>query len=235
MLDSQLLEDYMAVHWGYGNPGAGYWFVGVEQGGGGTFDELQRRLDAWRGRGRREFEDLHEYHLAIGQDCWTRSSRPLLQSTWKQLVRTVLAANGQSATIDSVRHYQSNDLGRQGGATCLVELNPLPSPRTATWQYGQWTSLPQLRDRHTYFAQVVPDRVLRLRQLIDRYAPQIVVFYGLEQKLQWERLVEQPFVIGRVEGFQVARRGPSRCFLVRHPSRARNQLFESLGNAMRDA
>ena len=35
MLDDKLLESYMKTFFGYGNLHADYWFIGMEEGGGG--------------------------------------------------------------------------------------------------------------------------------------------------------------------------------------------------------
>jgi hypothetical protein len=62
MLNHALLNDYMKVFYGYGSWKAKYWFVGIEEGGGKTFEEVTRRLDTWDRRGRRDIEDIREFH-----------------------------------------------------------------------------------------------------------------------------------------------------------------------------
>jgi len=60
MIDPDLLRRFMHTFYGYGSWSAPLWFVGMEEGGGTTPEEVQRRLNAWRGG---ELEDLRDFHL----------------------------------------------------------------------------------------------------------------------------------------------------------------------------
>lgn len=62
-----LLEKYINTFYGYGNPAGNYWFVGMEEGGGSDFGDIERRLDSWRTRGEKQFEDLAAYHRALAE------------------------------------------------------------------------------------------------------------------------------------------------------------------------
>jgi hypothetical protein len=44
--------------YGYGDYRGAYWFVGMEEGGSDSFDEVAKRLRLWDERGRRELEDV---------------------------------------------------------------------------------------------------------------------------------------------------------------------------------
>jgi hypothetical protein len=39
-----LLQDFMSSFYGYGNFQGAYWFIGMEEGGGDSFEEVSRRL-----------------------------------------------------------------------------------------------------------------------------------------------------------------------------------------------
>jgi hypothetical protein len=52
-LDESLLQEFMSNFYGYGNYAAPYWFIGMEEGGGDTIEEITRRLTVWDQRGRR--------------------------------------------------------------------------------------------------------------------------------------------------------------------------------------
>jgi hypothetical protein len=43
-ISDQLIESYTSMFYGYGNYAAPFWFIGIEEGGGGTDDEIRRRL-----------------------------------------------------------------------------------------------------------------------------------------------------------------------------------------------
>ncbi|MFL7892770.1 MAG: hypothetical protein AB8I56_11970, partial [Anaerolineales bacterium] len=66
MFNDTLLEDFINRFFGYGNFKGKYWFIGMEEGGGNSLEEINRRLDAWDMRGRREVEDVADYHRAFG-------------------------------------------------------------------------------------------------------------------------------------------------------------------------
>ena len=40
-IDHKLLESYMTGFYGYGNESALYWFIGLEEGGGNSLDEIK--------------------------------------------------------------------------------------------------------------------------------------------------------------------------------------------------
>src|SRR4051794_23061661 len=122
MLDEQLLSNFIATFYGYGDYRAQYWFVGMEEGGGDTLEANAARLAAWDSRGRRELEDLVEYHSPLGVSRYT-GERPKIQATWGKLIRILLSAEGATqVNPEQVRAYQREHLGREGGENCLLEL-----------------------------------------------------------------------------------------------------------------
>ena len=60
------LQEFAQTFYGYGNYHGDYWFVGMEEGGGDSFQDIANRLDAWSKRGKHELEDIVEYHAAMG-------------------------------------------------------------------------------------------------------------------------------------------------------------------------
>ena len=64
--DDLLLDEFAHKFYGYGNYGGQFWFIGMEEGGGDSFAEVAKRLEAWALRGRREIDDVAEYLAAIG-------------------------------------------------------------------------------------------------------------------------------------------------------------------------
>jgi hypothetical protein len=114
------LESYADTFYGYGTYSAKYWFIGIEEGGGGSIPEIERRVSCWLNRGGHELEDLVEYHSAIGVTRWF-DPVPKLQPTWRQLIRVLLAAKSGDDR-EAIRRYQASKLGRWTGQTCLIEL-----------------------------------------------------------------------------------------------------------------
>lgn len=53
MLDRAHLQDFMNRFYGYGSWDVELWFIGMEERGGNSMDEVERRLNAWDGRSRK--------------------------------------------------------------------------------------------------------------------------------------------------------------------------------------
>ncbi|MEA3335851.1 MAG: hypothetical protein U9R25_08055 [Chloroflexota bacterium] len=139
LFDDQLLDEFAHQFYGYGNYSGQYWFVGMEEGGGNSFEKVNRRLNTWAHRGKRELEDVAGYHQAIGiTDLF--SEKPKIQRTWGKLIRIVLSSQGITPTTERVRAYQRAVLGRPNGETCLVELFSLPSPLTTACSKASLTA-----------------------------------------------------------------------------------------------
>jgi len=111
-----------------------FWFVGMEEGGGGSLSEIQTRLKVWNKHQEPELEDLYSFHKDIKVDEYFRPN-PKLQRTWTQLIRILLSYNGVNTELDDCKNYQRNELARYNSDHCLLELFPLPSPSTSHWLY----------------------------------------------------------------------------------------------------
>ncbi len=218
MLDDTLLESFAKEFYGYGDYNGPYWFIGMEEGGGGTCDEVQGRLDAWNTEGRRhELEDLAGFHKAIGQTNYF-TCPVSLQTTWKALIRILLSGSGAAYSVPDIKKYQKCELGRWEKRTVLSELLPLPSQSTKHWRYNCWSKLPQLKSKKAYMAHYLPTRKEHIRQRIATYKPQLVVFYGLAFKPHWEEIADSPFIDVTEPGFAVAITQHTIYALVKHPA-----------------
>ena len=136
----------MESFFGYGRWSAPIWFIGIEEAGGRTEREIEQRLRVWASRGRKELEDATTFYAESGNTAW-HGEHAAMQATWKQLIRILLLARGKADDDDAILAYQRTQLGLSTGHTCLAELLPLPSPDTATWNYGNWSDLPRLSSR----------------------------------------------------------------------------------------
>ena len=130
ILDDVLVQSFISGFYGYGSYAADYWFVGMEEGGAGSEEEIVSHLGHWDRRRRNELEDLRDFQVTKGNVDYFLDPQKL-QSTWAGLVRVVMGTERVEASVAEVKSYQANNLGRQTGSTCLLELLPLPSPSTA--------------------------------------------------------------------------------------------------------
>src|SRR5690554_4960378 len=102
--DSDLLHSFMNTFYGYGNDQAHYWLVGMEEGGGNSFENVQLRLQTWKNRGESEFEDLAKYHIDIGEPKFFTDVKDFkLQRTWNKLIRIVMAIEGHQPRLDDIK------------------------------------------------------------------------------------------------------------------------------------
>ncbi len=238
LLDDELLAEYAECRLGYGSLDAPVWFVGMEEGGGGDLAEVRLRLQTWAKLNRQPLDDLRAYHLALGfpsvRAYFTEQVR--LQRTWSSLLRVLAGTKQQERTTDQLRQEQAHRLGRHGGETCLLELLPLPSPGSATWNYSAWSTLQRLASRSTYEAHYAPRRVDALRRLITQHQPALVCFYGLTHAAWWRQVVggdlrEISLPTNR-RGF-VGQSGATAYLLIEHPVAfgVTNNYFGSAGQA----
>ncbi len=193
-LNNNTLELYMKNFFGYGTWSADVWFIGMEEGGGNTLNEIKSRINSWDKRGQKKLEDLFEYHKCIIDKPKFFGDSPVLQSTWSKLIRIFLSFNGRPSDTGDVREYQSKKWGRCNGETCLLELFPLPSPSTNQWLYQEYSFLPFLINRTSYKHYLFKDRSEAIRSKFKEYKPSKVIFYGIGYKEYWEGLVGKIFI-----------------------------------------
>ena len=218
ILDSKELSSYIESFFGYGNLYAPVWFVGMEEGGGGSADEIGRRLDAWRDRGRPVLDDLAEFHNAFGEGRLFHEGAPI-QRTWKELIRVALMIDGHTVDNASIRSYQINGFGQAHGPVALLELLPLPKPSTSSWPYAHWTcpqALPHLQKQRLYKKHVMQDRIDAIRRLANRHQPRAIVFYGKSYLRHWESIASHQFE--RSSYPMTIRSGTTTYMLLPHPT-----------------
>lgn len=228
--DDQLLSEFMLRFYGYGNYDGNYWFIGMEEGGGNSFDDVTKRLMVWAERGKHELEDVSNYHTEM-EVTHLFGDKPKLQRTWNKLIRAYLSMQRQVPTTEQVRAYQGKFFGRSNGSTCLLELLPLPSPSTNHWLYGQHSRLPYLKNRDAYKEFCVKPRVANLRRRLKQHRPRAVVFYGLSYLSEWQAIAETDF-LPSANGLLTGQNG-SMIFVVTKHQVAKgvtNDYFHQVGN-----
>ncbi|HEU0144095.1 MAG TPA: hypothetical protein VFQ47_04860 [Nitrososphaera sp.] len=228
MLNDQLLEAFMNGFYGFGNYHAPYWFIGMEEGGKATFQDIAKQLDIWDKWGRKELLDVVEYAHAIGMNRWY-GEHPALQPTWRNLIRVFLIAEGRNADNATMRQYQKTKWGTEDGETCVVELMPLPSPDTSSWLYKEISALPYLISRKTYREYIVDSRIAHLQNNIMRYKPKAVVCYGSGYDSYWKRLANVDVWKKSPEGVNYSVSNSTIFVATKHPTRSTNEHFHNIG------
>lgn len=229
-LDDADLESYINGFYGHGRYDAKYWFVGMEFGGGGSVKEIVSRIEGWHDRGGQELEDLGPGGVGA-QESWFLPPYPL-QRTWKQIIRVLLTAEGKPHSREDLRTYQKERLGRKAGLECIVELLPLPSPRSNDWLfYHKYSKLPYLQDRAIYRKHVEPARTAHLRRMIEKYRPGVVVFYGTTYEQSWQKIACVDFKPTNIAKVSAASNGQTLFVSMQHPTARglKDTYFEVVG------
>ncbi|MBK8255034.1 MAG: hypothetical protein IPK82_20540 [Polyangiaceae bacterium] len=195
MLNHQEVTEFISGFFGYGNPTAEFWFVGMEEGGGVHELEVQQRLSAWRDLKCGKLVDAVEFHARVERQPSVSLAAELfgesasIQSTWGPLIRFFLRATQDAsvATAD-IKRFQQTEWGRAHSNTCLVELLPLPSPSIADWRYSRWTDVEYLKRRDAYRKHILPRRLASLAALLRENGQKVVFFYGSGYVRHWSEL-----------------------------------------------
>ncbi|MBC6428260.1 MAG: hypothetical protein GDA55_03395 [Cellvibrionales bacterium] len=218
LLNDNLLEAFAHGFYGYGNLGSAVWFVGMEEGGGDSVGEINKRLEIWKRGGRQLTEDIAEYHQALGQGYYF-SGAIKNQPTWNKLIRIVLAFQDKPSELVDVKAFQKSEFARRDSDNCLLELLPLPSPSTSHWLYGQASSLLWLRTRDIYKQHMLGARIGEIKKLIGKYGPRLVVFYGTGFNEHWRKIAGRdfkPLILDNKTAFY-AKGGETCYFIAMHP------------------
>jgi hypothetical protein len=196
-----LIEEKALAHWinnfyGYGSWDAGIWFIGYEEGGGDSPEEVAEKLsyfyDVHRSNTSAALCDLRELyrHVAFRVDGPRAEkfanlndhrfgSQATLHGSWKNLIGFVHGY--RNAILPDLLAYQKNAFASTSVANeALIQLYPLPGHNHA-WYYA-WLNLPQfpfLKSRRLYQDHVYPARMNTILQNIKAYKPQVVLMYGM--------------------------------------------------------
>ena len=84
-----------------------------------------------------------------------------------------------------MHEYIQKRLGRDGDETFLMEMLPIPAPNRTNWPSSYERVF---GSRELYEAQVVPERIPKLRSLVRDNRPAIVFAYGTQDHPRFKAL-----------------------------------------------
>jgi hypothetical protein len=201
---SKILPNYLKNFYGFGNPKAEIWFIGMEPGGGNSPEEIEELFLSWENCGSKEYVDIFEFHEKITKSKHFKPGKypnlaeyffginNKLQSTWNMLI---LIINPKS-NRENRREFQRLNWGRNRSDNCLIELLPLPAPKTSTWKYNVWfKDIPYLKNRDEYKNKLLKERIKFIKKEIFEHKPKVVVFYGKGKEYlnNWEDISDCKF------------------------------------------
>lgn len=177
-VNDTLLKEFMTSFYGYGNLEGNYWFIGMEEGGEATPTEIISRTEAWEKLGKETLLDNYEFHTEINRGYhFVKDAK--YQRTWGGLIKILHSIKSEETpTLQKVKRYQSEQLGRSNSENCLLEVFPLPSPNTNDFPYKDMTSIEYLKTRELYKEYLADKRIKKLNGLIFKHKPKFVLFYS---------------------------------------------------------
>ena len=123
---------------GYGSLEAPIWFVGLEEWGGKSAEELLRRIEIWRQLGATPAVDLFEFHRDLNRDEFF-GPKPKRQATWARISQMMLAAEGTQATSEAIPFLSIKTTWKKEGSdvSCrVVAPSEARAPRVALLRIG---------------------------------------------------------------------------------------------------
>ena len=234
-LDDNLLLKFVHSFYGYGNYQGDFWFVGMEEGGGGSLSEIQNRLQVWKEHQQLELEDLFLFHSGMKVDEYFWQD-PKLQKTWTQLIRVMLIYHGKEAELKECKDYQRDKLARHGSDHCLLELFPLPSPSSSHWLYGDYSDIEEFSTREHYKKSCVEFRINHLKGQINKYQPKYVIFYGSSYIEYWEQVAGIKFSPSENGSFYYSNDKATKFLVIKHPAArgVSNNYYLEIGEYLKD-
>ncbi len=237
MISDEVLDRFIHKFFGYGNLKSDYWFIGKEEGGGDSIQNISKRVNIWSNRGEEEVEDLYQYHLEL-KIPQLFGEKAKLQPTWNKLIRMLFSIKGvDNIDSDSVRKYQGLELGRKNNETCLLELMPIASKSTSDWLLKDYSGLEYLRDRQSYFETISKLRTIKISEKIVEFSPKFVVFYSVDKMYMqiWHEIAGVDFIEVN-EKIYLGKNNNTVFCIVTHPTAfgASNRYFNLAGKICRD-
>jgi hypothetical protein len=208
LIEEKLLNNWIHNFYGYGSWQARFWFVGYEEGGGDTPEEVAEKVNYLyttqaTGPTLCDIRDLYR-HVAFRIDGPRAEKfatfhdhrfgpQATLHGAWKNLIAFVHGYKTEK--LPDLLTYQKNSFVVPSiQAEALIQLYPLPAHNHA-WYYA-WLDLPQLpflKSRALYRDYVYPARIHTILENLRVHKPQVVVMYGMENINVLKKSVQEFF------------------------------------------
>lgn len=208
-IDEKALQHWIENFYGYGSWDARIWFVGYEEGGGDTPEEVAERVNyffencpdagskdlcdirelyqrvRWTGSGRKSFTTQHEYRFG---------PHAVQNSIWKNLAAFVRGYNNMPAP-DFLTYQREVFASLTERNEAWLHLYPLPAPHNHAWYYS-WLDMPTLsfiKSRAMYEQALYQQRIGHLLSNLRMHKPEVVMMYGMNNVNALKASVQEIF------------------------------------------
>jgi hypothetical protein len=213
-----LLKERIKNFWGYGNLDSDIWFVGMEEGYNQNNEVLIERIKATSHSD--VFDIYDDLKVDPGHVYWFEKGAPT-QPTYRLLIYIWLfLQTNREPTLEEIREYQIRKFGRKISDHAVLELMPLPSKsiKKKDWLYGD-TGISGLSSRKEYLLTYTPQRVEKLKELIRKHKPRLVLFYSKMYLDYWQQIAEVPLKKVIINKLYTAKNHDTLYAMVPHPTK----------------
>lgn len=209
--EAKTLKHWIDNFYGYGSWQARAWFIAHEDGGGDLPEEVAEKLNYFyqahppgSATGLCDMRELYQ-HASMERSGsraglyktlfdYRFGKQATVSNVWKNLIAFWFAYQNQDAP-DALAYQKKSLAVSSKKSEAMIKLYPLPSPNNHAWYYS-WLDMPQLgflKSRAAYQAFVYPTRMQTILQNLQRYKPELVLLYGMENINALKQSVTQFF------------------------------------------
>jgi hypothetical protein len=221
LIEEAKLKQWMDHFYGYGLWDAKVWFVGFEETGGETPEEVAAKINFLFGhRKDGQLCDIRELyrHVPIISDTpkahrfenrydYRFGSDAALHGVWKNLIAFVHGFTNKP--LPDLLDYQKNKFVSGSTPTeALLSFYPLPGPNSHSWYYS-WLDLPNLpflKSRAEYEKHIYEDRIKSILEKLRTYNPDVVLLYGMNNINSLKKSIQAYFQDARFKMVKAASR-----------------------------
>lgn len=210
LIKEEALQHWIEHFYGYGSWQAKIWFVGYEESGGDTPEEVAEKLNY--------FYDAHSSSIQptlcnireLYQQVSARLDGPraelfsslfdyrfgkqaIQHGVWKNLIAFVHGYGNNK--LPDLLTYQKKSFALPSSKEAWIQFFPLPSPHNHAWYYS-WLDMPKfsfLKSRAQYQEQLYSKRIQTILQNIIAHKPEVVLMYGMENINAFKKSVVEFF------------------------------------------
>lgn len=223
----------MEVFYGYGNLSSPHWFIGIEEGGSGTLEDLSKRINIWK-NSRETCLCVNDFHKKIDQEEYFEG-KIKHQLVWSMIIKVLKAINDELISPETIKEFQKEHLGRKDSNHAMLELRPLSCKSMNKWEYSK-LDCPILATKKNYLEYIGGKRVDGLRSLLMLHRPRNVFFYSrsIDNVVQWLEISKAEFQ--EREGFLFGQKDQTNFFIIDHPNKrgVKTEYFLNVGKFCRE-
>lgn len=176
------LEKYTQEFYGYGNINSDFWFIGHEEGSKqNSIKELEERINTWLKLGETTLCDCRDFHLKLKMRNETPFTKGSPQPTWDAYIQILnQSKNLNLNNTQDKKIFKLYKFARLNSNHALLELFPIPCSKIISWNYSELSNeIEYFSSKETYRNTVVKFRLEKIKNLINKKKPKIIIFNGI--------------------------------------------------------